>query len=258
MGDWTPDGKTRVTGEEIVAGLREIGLQAGDLVQVHSALSAFGYVEGGPDAVVDALLEVLGPEGTLMVPTFNHGSVEVFDVATSPSVSGKITEAVRARPGAHRSVHPTHPYAAIGPLAEWLTSEHLDIGTFDWESPLGKLTQRDGLILMLGAGFNSNTIVHIAEVKFGVRCIGVREHPRRVRMPDGTIIEAWGARWRNGKCQVEWEPIESEMRARGMIRDGRIGDARPMLMRARDAFDVTYELCQKICPTCEVRPIEVE
>ena len=160
MDDWTPDNQPLVTREDIVAGLREIGLQPGDLVQVHSSLSAFGYVEGGADAVADALIETLGPDGTLMVPTFNHGSVEIFDVATSPSSNGKITEVVRLRPEAHRSIHPTHPYAAIGPLAEWLTGEHLDIGTFDWECPLGKLTQRDGLILLLGVGMNSNTIAH--------------------------------------------------------------------------------------------------
>ncbi len=254
MTDWSPDNKPRVTREEIVAGLRTIGLRRGDLVQVHSSLSAFGYVEGGADAVVDALLETLGPDGTLMVPTFNHGSVEVFDVATSPSSNGKITEAVRTRPEAHRSVHPTHPYAAVGPLAEWLTSEHLEIGTFDWECPLGKLTQRDGLILLLGVGMNSNTIAHVAETRFGAPCLGYREYPRRVRMPDGSVIDAWGVRWRDGRCRVEWDPIEDEMRAREMIRDGRIGAAEVMLMRARDAYDVTFGLCERLCPTCDVRP----
>ena len=173
MTNWSPDNKPLVTRADIVAGLRAIGLQPGDLVQVHSSLSAFGYVEGGADAVVDALLEALGPDGTLMVPTFNHGREKVFDPATSPSVNGKITEALRTRPEAHRSVHPTHPYAAIGPLAEWLTSEHLEIGTFDWECPLGKLIQRDGLILMLvgffrelfGSGklFGQNVMTPITE-----------------------------------------------------------------------------------------------
>jgi len=257
MTDWTPDGKTHVTRADIVAGLREIGLRPGDLVQVHSSLSAFGYVEDGADTVVDALLEVLGSEGTLMVPTFNHGREAVFDPATSPSVSGKITEAVRARPQAHRSVHPTHAYCAIGLLAEWLTSEHLEIGTFDWNCPLGKLIQRDGLILLLGVGMNTNTAAHIAEARFGAPCLGIREHPRKVLL-DGQVIDAWSVRWRRGKCRVEWEPIEEAMRARGMIRDGRIGDGKLMLMRACDMYDVTYELCEQFCPTCETRPQELD
>lgn len=256
MTDWSPDNKPLVTRPDIVAGLRAIGLRPGDLVQVHSSLSAFGYVEGGADAVVDALVDALGPDGTLMVPTFNHGREEIFDPATSPSVNGKVTEVLRTRPEAHRSVHPTHPYAAIGPLAEWLTSEHLEIGTFDWECPLGKLIQRDGLILLLGVGMNANTAAHVAEARFGARCLGYREHPRKVLL-DGEVIDAWAVRWRRGKCLVEWDPIEEAMRARGMIREGRIGAADLMLMRARDMYDVTFELCERHCPTCETLPQEL-
>jgi len=256
MSDWSPEGKTRVTRQDIVAGLREIGLQPGDLVQVHSSLSAFGYVEGGADTVVDALLEVLGPTGTLMVPTFNHGRVEVFDPLTTPSWSGKITEAVRVRPEARRSIHPTHPYCAIGPLAEWLTSEHLELETFDWNSPLGKLIQRDGKILLLGVGMNANTAAHIAQARFRATCLGYREYPRKVLL-HGRIIPAWSTRWRASRCPLEWEPIETALRARAMIRDGRIGEAQVMLMNGRDMFNVTYQLCQQHCPTCAIRPQEL-
>jgi len=257
MSDWTPEGRARVTKDDIIAGLREIGLQPGDLVQVHSSLSALGHVEGGAETVVDALLEAIGPDGTLMVPTFNHGREAVFDPATSPSVSGKITEAVRARPGARRSVHPTHAYCAIGPLAEWLTAEHLELETFDINCPLGKLVQRGGWILLLGVGMNRNTIAHVAEGSVRAPCLGYREHPRKVLL-DGKVIDAWSVRWREGPCKIEWEPIEGAMRARGMIHDGMIGEAPVMLMRARDAFEVTRELCLAICPTCEIRPQKLD
>ncbi|MCD6360605.1 MAG: AAC(3) family N-acetyltransferase [Armatimonadetes bacterium] len=256
MSNWTPDDKPVVTRADIVAGLRAIGLQSGDLVQVHSSLSAFGYVEGGADTVVDALLEVLGPEGTLMVPTFNHGREKIFDPETSPSVSGRITEVVRLRPEAHRSIHPTHPYAAIGPLAEWLTAGHLETGTFALDSPLGKLIRRGGKILLLGVGMNANTAAHVAEAAYGAPCLGIREYPRKVRL-DGRVIEAWGVRFRSGPCKVEWDPIERTMRSRGMIRDGRIGMADLMLMLGRDMYDVTYELCERLCPTCDTRPQEL-
>ena len=82
--------KTLVTTADIVAGLHALGIQEGDLLQVHSSLSALGYVQGGAEAVVDALLQAVGASGTVMVPTFNHGTVAVFDPATSPSVSGAI------------------------------------------------------------------------------------------------------------------------------------------------------------------------
>ena len=101
--------KTRIDRGTIVAGLREVGVGEGDLLQVHSSLSSFGYVEGGAKCVVDALLEAVGPSGTVMVPTFNHGRADIFDVATTPSVNGAVTEALRERPEARRSVHPTQP-----------------------------------------------------------------------------------------------------------------------------------------------------
>ncbi len=262
MPPYDPTGHTRVTRADIVAGLREVGLQPGDLVQVHSSLSSFGHVEGGAEAVVDALLEAVGPEGTLMVPTFNHmareafdGSDDIFDLRTTRSVNGAITEAVRLRPEAHRSMHPTHPYAAIGPRARWLTSEHLHLKTFDERSPLGKLVAGGGKIVLLGVGMNSNTAAHVAETRAGVRCMGYRQNRRLVRLEDGSVIEAWGVLWRGpGKCKVEWQAIEGELRRRGLIRDTRIGEAHVMLMLGRDMVDVTYELCLQMCPTCTIRP----
>ncbi|MGD9494975.1 MAG: AAC(3) family N-acetyltransferase [Armatimonadota bacterium] len=251
-----------MTRADIVAGLREVGLQPGDLVQVHSSLSSFGYVEGGAEAVVDALLEAVGPEGTVMVPTFNHmarrafdDDEQIFDPRTTRSISGAITEALRLRPGAHRSLHPTHPYAAIGPRAAWLTSEHLELKTFDERSPLGKLVAEGGKIVLLGVGMNSNTAAHVAETKANAPCMGYRQNRRLVRLEDGTVIEAWSVVWRGpGKCKIEWQAIEGELRRRGLIRDTRIGEAHVMLMLGRDMVDVTYELCLQMCSTCPIRP----
>jgi len=255
-------GKVRVTREDIIAGLREVGLQSGDLVQVHSSLSALGYVEGGPEAVVEALLEAIGPEGTLMVPTFNHmareafdGSDDIFDLRTTRSISGTVTEVVRLRTDAHRSMHPTHPYAAIGPRAQWLTSEHLELKTFDGRSPLGKLIAGGGKIVLLGVGMNRNTAAHIAETRANAPCMGYRRNRRLVRLEDGSVVEAWGVLWRGeGTCRIEWQAIEGELRRRGLLRDMRIGQAHVMLMLGRDMVDTTYELALEFCPSCPVRP----
>lgn len=265
MAGLTADGRAYVTREEIVAGLREIGLRRGDLVQVHSSLSALGYVEGGAEAVVAALLATIGPEGTLMVPTFNHmaraafdDDREIFDPRTTRSISGAITEVVRRRPDAFRSLHPTHPYAAIGPQARWLTAEHLELKTFDDRSPLGKLSAVGGKIVLLGVGMNCNTAAHIAETKANAPCLGYRRNRRLVRLEDGRVVAAWGVVWRGeGSCRIEWQAIEGEMRRRGLIRDTRIGQAHVMLMRGRDMLDTTYELALDFCPSCPVRPQDV-
>jgi aminoglycoside 3-N-acetyltransferase len=252
---YDPVGKTVVSPAMIVCGLRELGLCEGELLQVHSSLSAFGYVEGGAEAVVDALLEVVGPSGTVMVPTFNHGRVEVFDVRTTPSYNGAITEALRKRPQAHRSVHPTHPYAAIGPLAEELTREHLGLLTFDRRSPLGKLADMGGKVLLLGVGMDRNTAAHLGETMARVHCLGYRQFPRKILAPDGSVQEAWSVLWRNGPCKIEWAPLESAMRARDMIIDGRIGDAPVHLMKAKDVIDTAFALTRVYCPRCETKPL---
>lgn len=242
-----------VTRADIVAGLRELGLAAGDLVQVHSSLSAFGYVAGGADTVVDALLETVGPEGTVMVPTFNHGAADIFDLHTSPSTNGAITEALRKRPEAFRSLHPTHPTAAVGPLAEILTRHHLPAGTFGLASPLGKLAAMGGRVLLLGVGMNTNTMAHLGETLYGIPCF-IEGWPRRLLDDQGHVVPAVGPYWRDGQCRVEWDPLEAALRVKGLIRDGRIGRADVHLMSGAEVLGATVRLCQQLCPDCPVRP----
>lgn len=254
MKSYNPTGKTRVTRADLVAGLRETGIAAGATLQVHSSLSRLGYVEGGAETVVDALLEVVGPEGTVMVPTFNHGGADIYDPRTTPSSNGAVTEALRRRPEARRSVHPTHPYAAIGRDAEELVAGHLEVDTFSRRSPLGKLADRGGFVLLLGVGMRANTAAHIGETMARVHCLGFNQFPRRVRLDDGRVIPAWSVVWRDGPCRIEWDPLEARLRSRGLIRDGRIGDGEVHLMKALDVIETTFAMTQELCPGCPTLP----
>jgi aminoglycoside 3-N-acetyltransferase len=254
MRGYDPVARTRVTRGDLVAGLQGMGIGAGSRLQVHSALSQLGYVEGGAECVVDALLEVVGPEGTVMVPTFNHGGAEIYDVRTTPSVNGAVTEALLRRPEACRSIHPTHPYAAIGQDAAELVAGHLEAGTFGRRSPLGKLADRGGHILLLGVGMNRNTAAHIGETMARVHCLGFSQFPRQILLDDGRVVRAWSDLWRAGPCLIEWDPLEARMRKRGLIRDGRIGEAATMLMKALDVIEVTHEMCFELCPGCPTVP----
>jgi len=162
--------QSTVRKQAIVDGLGMLGLKEGDIVLVHSSLSSFGYVEGGVDTVIDALLEAAGKEGTIMVPTLT-GSPElscenppVFDVRNSPCWTGKIPETFRKRQEAIRSLHPTHSVAAIGAKAEFLTQGHEKcISPCGQGSPYHKLAQSKGYILLLGTTLHSCTIFHTAE-----------------------------------------------------------------------------------------------
>ena len=94
-----------VTKNDILDGFNRLGIRPGDTFVSHSSLASFGHVEGGADAVVDALLECVAPGGTVIVPTMTFGSP--FDPARTPSKCGAITEAFRKRPGAVRNL-PRH------------------------------------------------------------------------------------------------------------------------------------------------------
>ena len=253
---WRKFREPRVTGDEIAGTLHSLGVQRGELLQVHSSLSSFGYVEGGASAVVDALLGTVGPDGTVLVPTFNHGAEEIFDLHASPSHNGAISEAFRHRPEAVRSFHPTHAYAAIGPLAAELCANHLEAGTFTMDSPLGKLARRGGWIILLGVGMNRCTAAHLGECNARAHCIGWGQQPRWVRDPQtGQIHCVRGDLWRNGDCLIEWNPLEKRMRERGLIADGQVGRCHVMRMRAQDVIDVTYEMTQELCPRCPTMPL---
>ncbi|MDH3216298.1 MAG: AAC(3) family N-acetyltransferase [Candidatus Krumholzibacteria bacterium] len=165
--------QTSVTKEQLVRDLRALGLKREDLLFIHSSLRSLGFVEGGPDTVIEALLEVVGDEGTLLFPTFTiHGSMKetlaseefIFDPVNSPSTVGKITEIFRRRPGVRRSHHPTHSVAAMGPLAEELTRTHLKDGTnFGAGSPFGKMLEHGGKVVGLGINFGPVTYYHVYE-----------------------------------------------------------------------------------------------
>ena len=114
--------KQTVTRQNIVTALKKLGLKQNDIVLVHGSLSRIGLVDGGADAVIDALLEVVGGNGTLLMPSFQSGSEFflaqskcVFDIRNSPSELGIISETFRKRPGVIRSLSPTHCTAGIGP-----------------------------------------------------------------------------------------------------------------------------------------------
>ena len=175
------------------ADLTSLGLRSGDVAFVHTALSALGWVCGGPVTVVESLLAVLGPRGTLVMPTFSGGlsepslwqhppvpaewwpvvraSMPPFDARTTPTGGiGATAELFRTWPGVVRSDHPTSSMAALGPRAEELMAEHpLDDPLGDG-SPLGRLYALNARVLLLGVGHGNNTSLHLAERRaFGER-----------------------------------------------------------------------------------------
>src|SRR3954471_17749092 len=128
------------------ADLVRLGVRRGSVLLVHTSMSALGWVCGGAQTVVEALLDAVGKEGTLVVPTHTNGNsapadwenppvpeawwpvvrehLPAFDPARSPSVLGAVPELVRSWPGARRSDHPQYSFAAVGPTAERVCAGH--------------------------------------------------------------------------------------------------------------------------------------
>jgi aminoglycoside 3-N-acetyltransferase len=249
-----------VTRERLARDLSALGVRPGSVLIAHSSLSALGWVCGGAQAVVEALLDALGAEGTLVVPTHTGANSDPAEWrhppvpeswwepirehmppydprVTSARGLGAVVEVARTWPGARRSEHPQDSFAAIGPQAEGITAGHaLDSGLGE-RSPLGRVHDADGDVLLLGVDHGSNTSLHLAEHR-------VPDPPRKaygaaVRGPDGR-------RW------VTWEDIVTEERdfpelgrafdATGAARIGRVGEGEARLIRQRDvvAFAVDW------------------
>lgn len=226
-----------VTRDDIVAGLAEVGLRVGDTVVVHSSLSSFGEVEGGAEAVADALLEALGTTGTLVVPTFN-ADPGAFDAETTPSQTGAVTEALRQRKNAIRSQHPTHSVVAIGRLAEVITEDHHKVDAFARGSALFKVLQANGKILQLGTDHTTNSMIHVAEEIAAVPYID-RQRLVAFKRPDGGVARRW---IRRPGCSQGFGALEDPVRERDLITEALIGKCRARLMPARGVVEVAVEL----------------
>ncbi|SFT51602.1 aminoglycoside 3-N-acetyltransferase [Lishizhenia tianjinensis] len=162
-----------LTTADLIQTFKAIGIVEGDNLLVHSSLSKIGFVEGGPQAVVDALLQSVGENGNLLMPNSPNASLQLdyirnlkcFDVVNDKSALGAITEYFRNLPQAIRSLHPTEPVSCIGKDAEYFTKDHqLDNTPYAQNSPWYKLAKRGGKILYIGVSLdNAGTSLHCME-----------------------------------------------------------------------------------------------
>ena len=172
-----------VTREQIAFDLRLGGIRRGDVIFMHSALSSIGHVEGGADAVIDAVLDVIGREGTFAVSTMSFNNP--FDAENDPSTVGIISETHRHRADSIRSLRPVHCINAIGARAKELTENHeLCETNCGIGSPYLKLRDMHAKIVMLGVDLNRNTTMHAIEDIMDAVYLIDRTIPAPKYMPD--------------------------------------------------------------------------
>lgn len=159
-----------VSKEDIVGGLRSLGIKKGDTIFVHSSFSSFGFVKRGPQEVIEALLEAVGPRGNVCMPSFGPlPDGKTFDARNTPCAMGKIPEIFRRMPGAKRSLSPTHSVACIGRDADCIVRGHLlDETPFGKNSPYRKMMKMGGKAIALGSPFtHSLTCNYLIEDEAG-------------------------------------------------------------------------------------------
>jgi len=152
----------------LASGWHDLGVRPGGVLLVHASLRSFGPLDGGAETVVLSLLDVLGLQGTLLMPALSYATVgpqsPIFNVIATPSSVGALAEYFRARPGTIRSVHPTHSVSGAGPQAEDLLDQHIRSTTpCGPYSPFARLPEVDGQILFIGCGLRPNTSMHAVE-----------------------------------------------------------------------------------------------
>ncbi|MDA0991319.1 MAG: AAC(3) family N-acetyltransferase [Verrucomicrobia bacterium] len=244
--------------QQLATELKSLGLRPGGAVMMHSSLSALGHVQGGADAVVDALLDAVGGAGTLLVPAFrdnvwgdpaNFANTDCGSCpqrlcpSQQPGFQGAIAEAVRRRTGSLRSCHPTHSWVALGPAAERLLAGHHRSTTPCGDgNPFQELLALDGWLLLLGVGVNTVTLWHYYEELLEVPYMG--HHWPTERHLNHCVP--------GRRIQYDFPGIMHDVcRAAGILSTGPVGKSTSGLMRARE-FDSFMATIMSDDPHCLV------
>ncbi len=163
--------------KEIVGALRHAGVEKGDFLLVHSSLSAFGWIDGGAETVIEALKEAVGPEGTFLLPAFTSPFVFLggpnrnpayrpFDPADLKRIwTGALPKTLLVKyPSAAKSGHITHEWCGLGKLADKACSAHLpDDPPMGKRSPLEFALKQNGKLLHFGSPLGATTFLHLLE-----------------------------------------------------------------------------------------------
>ncbi|MFD1396885.1 aminoglycoside N(3)-acetyltransferase [Kroppenstedtia eburnea] len=261
MGEQEAIQRTSVPGtrESLAADLKELGLGEGETVIVHTSLSSLGYVVGGGEAVIHALMDVLTPSGTLVMPTQSpqlsdpshwenppvpeewwpviRNHLPAYDPQVTPAFwMGKVADTFRTFPGVLRSDHPKLSLAAWGKEAGEVVADHGLAFSLGENSPLAKLYDRSAHVLLLGVGYESNTSFHLAEY----------------RVPGGKVIEEGAPVMEKGRRvwkvyqdldhQTDLFPAIGEAFERTHpVQRGRVGLAESRLFGMREAVDFAVD-----------------
>ncbi len=253
--------KIPITKKSIAEDLKNLGIEKGDILLVHSSLSSLGWVCGGAQTVIMALIDAVGEEGTLVMPTHSgdrtdpakwgnppvpkdwheiiRNNMPAYDPELTPTRGvGKIPELFRTLPNTMRSSHPQGSFCASGKFKEKIAENHSLTPQFGMESPLGILYNLDKTkVLLLGVGYDSCTSFHLGETLIG---------DKMPKSRTGTAIYEKGKRtWRwfddyeyNSDDFLE---LGGKFEEKYRVKKGKVGNAQCSLFIMKDGVDFSKE-----------------
>ncbi|TFF86299.1 MAG: AAC(3) family N-acetyltransferase [Promethearchaeota archaeon] len=247
--------------KSLMSDFKALGLIVGDTLLVHASLSQLGWTVGGPVSVIDALLTIIGKKGTLVMPTFSAGNTDpqewqyppvpnawhsiirenmpAFHVDKTPTRGmGTIAETFRKYPGVIRSNHPVSSFSARGKHAKFITRNHKLDSDLGEGSPLARIYDLNGKVLLLGVTHSSNSSIHLAEYR--------SEYKEKYCKPQGSSIFVDGRRrWVEWKelniITDDFEDIGKDYEAESNKTPKKVGLANALLFDQRELVDFAVE-----------------
>lgn len=242
---------------DIISSLKEAGVAEGQTVIVHTSLSSIGFVCGGAQVVVEALLETVGADGTIVMPTQSWKNLDpetgvhweepkewwqiirdnwpAYDKRITPTnTMGAVAECFRTYPGTLRTDHPARSVSANGKNAEYITSHHDLSDIFGETSPLGKLYELDASVLLIGVGYDKNTSIHLADVR--------AEYPSKHNTTEHSAIMENGQRvWKAYDTLYvdgeDFDEIGKAFESECNVNKAMLGNAQLRFMKMRELVD---------------------
>ena len=243
--------------QDIMEALNEVGIEHGQNIMVHTSLSSLGFVCGGAQMVIEALLECVGTEGTVMMPTQSWKNLDpeagvhweepkewwqtirdnwpAYDKDITPTnTMGAVAEMFRQWPGTLRSDHPARSVAAHGKNARYLTENHDLSNIFGEGSPIGKLYEMDGYVLLIGVGYDKNTSLHLADVRAA--------YPGKHMVKESSAIMEAGKRvWKTYETLYvdgeDFEEIGKAFESCCQVKETQLGNGMLTFMKQRELVD---------------------
>jgi aminoglycoside 3-N-acetyltransferase len=237
--------------------LARLGVAEGDTLIVHSSLSKLGWVVGGAQAVVEALLDAVGPDGTLIMPTHSshwtepahwqnpplnpewfadvYAALPAFDPAITPTTHmGAIVECFRHVPGLRRSNHPAASFAAVGKHTDFIVDDHRLESWMGEHSPMARAYDLDAKVLLLGVGHGNNSSLHLAEHRAEWKGKKTERQGAAI-LVDG--VRQWVVYEMLSADESDFVAVGADFDATGQTELGKVGHGDALLMSQRALVD---------------------